>query len=77
MMGQSFDRQAFCIRLSLIRGERSQREFADALGVIPQSVSRYERGVQLPGTLFLNALHSRESINLNWLFTGKGQRKQR
>lgn len=36
------------VRLRELRGERSQKEVADALGVTPVAISQYERGERIP-----------------------------
>ncbi len=36
-------------RIREIRGERTQKEFGDLLGVSPMAVSLYETGDRLPG----------------------------
>lgn len=35
-------------RLRELRGDRSQKEVADALGVTPMAISQYERGERIP-----------------------------
>lgn len=60
-------------RLSLIRGKRTQTEFADFLGVNQNYISRYEKGKVKPSFEFLKSIAEKESININWLLTGKGE----
>lgn len=57
-------------RLAMLRGDRSQRQFAKDLGVPQQNVNRYERGT-LPTLEFLPLLHA-AGVDLNWLVTGEG-----
>ena len=63
-------------RLSKVRGERSQTEFARELGVFQQNVNRYERG-STPHVPFLMKLAMTENISLDWLLLGRGAMKQR
>ena len=63
-------------RLILVRGKRSQRQFARDLGVFQQNVNRYESGTT-PHTDFLLTLALAESISLDWLLLGKGRMRRR
>jgi transcriptional regulator with XRE-family HTH domain len=63
-------------RLSEVRGNRSQRQFARDLGVFQQNVNRYENGTT-PHTDFLITLAIKEEISLDWLLLGKGRMKKR
>jgi len=60
-------------RLSLIRGGRKQKAFADSLGVNQNYISRYEAGKIKPSFEFLKSVAEKENININWLLTGKGE----
>jgi transcriptional regulator with XRE-family HTH domain len=62
-------------RLALIRGERSQRQFARDLGVFQQNVNRYESGTT-PHADFLIRLALKENVSLDWLMLGKGRMKR-
>ena len=59
-------------RLSKVRGNRSQRQFARDLGVFQQNVNRYESGTT-PHTDFLITLALKEQISVDWLLLGKGK----
>jgi len=61
-------------RLSKVRGERSQRQFARDLGVFQQNVNRYESGTT-PHTDFLITLAIKEQVSVDWLLLGKGKMK--
>ncbi len=63
-------------RLSQIRGDRSQRQFARDLGVFQQNVNRYENGTT-PHTDFLMTLAVKENISMDWLLLGKGRMRRR
>ncbi len=63
-------------RLSQVRGDRSQRQFARDLGVFQQNVNRYESGTT-PHTDFLITLALKEDVSLDWLLLGKGKMKKR
>ena len=64
------------VRLSQIRGDRSQRSFARELGVFHQNVNRYENGTT-PHADFLITLALREGISLDWLILGRGRPRMR
>lgn len=60
-------------RLLEIRGDRSQREMGDEVGIALQTWARYERGERLPDPEVLIALGQR-GVDLNWLMGGRGAR---
>ena len=62
-------------RIALVRGDRSQRQFARDLGVFQQNVNRYESGTT-PHTDFLITLAVRENVSMDWLLLGKGKMKR-
>jgi hypothetical protein len=62
-------------RISEIRGDRSQRQFARDLGVFQQNVHRYESGTT-PHADFLIALALCENVSLDWLLLGKGNMRR-
>lgn len=59
-------------RVRQLRGARSQRAFARALGVFQQNVNRYENGT-VPHPHFLVHLYLVEGVDLNWLLLGIGE----
>ncbi len=63
-------------RISQVRGDRSQRQFARDLGVFQQNVNRYENGTT-PHTDFLITLAVKEQVSLDWLLLGKGRMKKK
>ena len=64
------------VRLSHIRGNRSQRSFARELGVFQQNVNRYENGTT-PHADFLITLALQEGVSLDWLLLGRGRPRRR
>jgi transcriptional regulator with XRE-family HTH domain len=60
-------------RIKLIRGEVSQKEFANSLGVAQNTLGNYERGERRPSVEFLAALVAFSDVNYHWLITGEGQ----
>ena len=62
-------------RLSQVRGDRSQRQFARDLGVFQQNVNRYESGTT-PHTDFLITLALKEHVSIDWLLLGKGRMRR-
>lgn len=69
-------RTKFRRRLAAVRGDRSQRQFAQELGVFQQNVNRYENGT-MPHTDFLMTLATKEGISLDWLLLGRGPMRRR
>ncbi|MCL4457378.1 MAG: helix-turn-helix domain-containing protein [Nitrospirae bacterium] len=67
-------RHAIGHRLSEVRGllGLSQKEFGRQIGVSYQHVSKYERGLIMPGVEVLVKIYECFSVNINWLLTGKG-----
>ena len=62
-------------RISQVRGDRSQRQFARDLGVFQQNVNRYESGTT-PHTDFLITLAIKEQVSVDWLLLGKGKMRR-
>jgi transcriptional regulator with XRE-family HTH domain len=62
-------------RIAIVRGDRSQRQFARDLGVFQQNVNRYESGTT-PHTDFLITLALKEQISVDWLLLGKGKMRR-
>lgn len=60
-------------RIRKVRGNRTQIDFAKAIGVRKQNyISRYEHGrIPSPSLLVRIANHGKTSVD--WLLTGKGQ----
>lgn len=58
-------------RLKLLRGDRSQRQFAQDVGELQQNISRWESGqpARLSGLLRLALA---ERVTLDWLLLGQG-----
>ena len=57
-------------RLQQIRGSRDQRTFAEAVGSVQQTISKYERGEIPRSWLFLARLAEQENVDLNGLLVG-------
>ncbi len=62
-------------RLATVRGDRSQRRFAQDLGVFQQNINRYESGTT-PHADFLITLALKESISIDWFLLGKGKMRR-
>ena len=60
-------------RLRKLRGNLSQRKFADLIGVTHQRVSDYEKGKVQPTLEFFELIEKNLKLNLNWLVNGKGE----
>ena len=70
------EKKALAGRLAMIRGDRSQRQFARDLGVFQQNVNRYEHGTT-PAADFLMTIALKEGVSINWLLLGIGRRRIR
>lgn len=57
-------------RLQQIRGARDQRTFAEAVGSVQQTISKYERGEIPRSWLFLVRLAEQQNVDLNSLLVG-------
>lgn len=62
-------------RIATVRGDRSQRRFAQDLGVFQQNVNRYESGTT-PHVDFLITLALKERVSIDWLLLGKGEMRR-
>lgn len=51
---------------------KTQKEFAEILGVHFRAIQQYESGENVPGGTFLKAL-TKLGFNANWLLTGEGE----
>ena len=72
-------RLAIGVALTGLRGSHSQRDFAEAVGSVQQTISKYERGEIPRSWLFLARLAEQENVDVNALLTGlsRGQRAER
>jgi transcriptional regulator with XRE-family HTH domain len=61
-------------RIQQIRGVRDQRTFAEAVGSVQQTISKYERGEIPRSWLFLARLVEQEGVDLNTLLVGLSTR---
>ncbi|MCQ2430131.1 MAG: helix-turn-helix domain-containing protein [Clostridia bacterium] len=51
----------------------TQAELADRMGVTPQAVSKWERGLACPDLVFLDELSALLCVSIDWLLTGRRQ----
>ena len=63
--------ERFC-RLIDVIADGSQRKFAAVIGCSPSVVAKIVRGEQEPGHIILQRIKNNQSINWEWLLTGKG-----
>lgn len=59
-------------RFRLLRGNRSQPEFAALIGSTKQNISKYEMNSMMPGGDVLLRMAQTLNVNINWLLTGDG-----
>ena len=64
---------SFGDRIRFVRGNRSQNEFALLFNVHRNTVSLWERNQMMPQAEVITSMHEMLNIDLNWLFTGKGE----
>ena len=62
------------LRLKNIRGQTSVKEFAETLGVHPNTITNYEKG-RSPDAEFLTLVCVKYKVNPTWLLTGEGEMK--
>lgn len=63
----SIDKKKVGERLTALRGSRTQKEVAEAVGVTPAAISMYEQGVRMPSDaikLKLAALYKRSVVTI-------------
>jgi len=60
-------------RVRAVRGSLSQRKFAAAMGVHPNTLGRIERGERVPDLHFLKTLCRQYTVNARWLLLGEGR----
>lgn len=65
------DDQTIGGRLKIVRGGKTQKEFALELDISAPSLQKYELDESVPGGLALAKL-AEKGINVNWILTGKG-----
>ncbi len=65
------DYQTIGGRLKIVRGGKTQKEFALELDISAPSLQKYELDESVPGGLALAKL-AEKGINVNWILTGKG-----
>lgn len=63
-------------RLREIRGETSQVELGEKLGVTQNVVSRYERGRVRPPLEYLSSAAAYGKVTLDWLIEGKSPKQR-
>lgn len=60
-------------RIRSIRGVRTQKDFADSLGISTQALINYERHGRTPKQQILNKISNVYGVNVEWLLTGAGE----
>ena len=59
-------------RISQVRGDVPQSEFAKSLGIHKNTLIRYEKGERIPDAEFVLKMHLVHKISPLWLITGQG-----
>ena len=60
-------------RLVFLRGNATQAEFAERIGINVNTLRGYEKGRALPGFEVLESLCTKLNVSSEWILTGKGQ----
>lgn len=60
------------LRIKQLRGQMSQQEFADMLGVGRVTVTRYENGSRTPDAEFIAKINTILEVDPMWLLMGRG-----
>lgn len=61
------------IRTLRLRDKRTQTDLADALGISPQAVSRWENGLSFPDITLLPSIARYFGVTIDVLFSGRGE----
>lgn len=54
----------------------NQTEFAEKLGIAPNTISSYEGGTRIPSDAIIKSICREFAVNEEWLRTGEGEMKQ-
>lgn len=65
---------SFSDRLKITRGDLSQSEFAEAIGIGLRTYVRYEKEERQPDLQVLLSIHKKFNVNIDWLISGTGNR---
>ena len=60
-------------RLEFLRGNKTQKQFAELLNIDKSYIQKYEKGIVKPSTNFYTSLVNKLNVNINWLLTGNGE----
>ncbi len=66
------DKSAIGARIRQVRGDMTQKEFSDRLGIGRTSVVRYEAGERSPDADFITKAYAVLGVDAIWLLTGIG-----
>ncbi|MBF0588700.1 MAG: helix-turn-helix transcriptional regulator [Magnetococcales bacterium] len=58
-------------RIKIVRGERTQVEFGELLGVGRGAITNYEAGRRLPNSAVLEKIAKAGDVTTNWILTGE------
>ncbi len=68
MNQQGIDRELITRKLKDLRGDRTQKEVAEALGITPMAMSYYESGERVPSDDVKAKLASYYGVSVGYLF---------
>ncbi len=60
-------------RISFLRGNLNQQEFADKLGIALNTYRSYEKGSTPPNLAFIKSVVANLNVNLDWFIFGEGE----
>lgn len=70
-MDDNWNMRALGTRIRSLRGEISQTDFAELLGVSQEDISRFESGARTPSISLLLKLSGMHRVSLDWLVKGQ------
>ena len=60
-------------RIKHLKGNLSQKDFAEKIGAGSSAICAWENNESLPGSKYLEAIHRVFGVDINWLLTGEGE----
>ena len=68
---QMLDREQITRKLKELRGDRTQKEVAEAVGITPMAMSYYESGERMPNDSVKAKLADFYGVSVGYLFFGE------
>ena len=71
-MTQERDTSTLAARLKIVRGSKTQEQFAELLGLNINTLRGYEKGLRTPGADTISALCQKTGASPTWMLLGEG-----